>query len=85
MEWLTRMNSMSKGPITTLSLGRTVSKVVEGRRPNSESFSSMSPMVRAVPYIGAFTSRKTNGSAPVWSSWPWVITKAFTFSLFFLR
>ena len=85
MEWLTLMNSMSKGPMDILSLGRTVSRTVERARPNSSSFSSMSPKVRAVPYIGASISRSTNGRAPVWSSWPCVIMNAFTFSRFLNR
>ncbi len=79
------MNSTLKGPTETTSRGLTVSKTVEPTRSNSLNFSSMRPRVRVVAYIGAFISRSIKGSAPVWSSWPWVMKNAFTLSLFLLR
>ena len=34
----------------------------------------------AVPYTGRSNSRSRNGTAPIWSSWPWVRIRARIFS-----
>src|ERR1700687_2214038 len=84
--WVTGMNSISKGPISTRRPpGMTSRSVVDWRRPASSRRFFTSASVKRVPYTGTLRSRRMYGSAPMWSSWPCVRTMARTCARFCLR
>src|SRR4051812_22437847 len=67
--------STSNGPSSRLSPGGTSSSSMSLRRCSS-SFERAIAIVRRPPKTGggSSSSRSTNGSAPRWSPWPWVMT-----------
>ena len=83
MEWFTCMNSTSKHPSFIWLPGGVTLSFAEPVRLCSFSLLSISPIVRAVPYTGTFSFFKRYGTAPIWSSWPWVITTPLILSRFF--
>ncbi len=75
IEWLTAMNSQSKGPIRSRRPSSTSS--VYGRIRCSWSLASISARVSWEPISGmSGFSRSRYGTPPMWSSWPWVRTMA---------
>ncbi len=79
MEWLTAMNSQSKGPMRSRSPSLTSSTY--GRIRCSASLASIRARVSLEPISGmSGFSRRRNGTAPMWSSCPWVRTMPSTLS-----
>ena len=71
IEWLTAMNSQSKAPSRSRWPSRTVSEY--GVIRCSLSFASTSARVSCEPIRGmSGRSLSRYGTAPMWSSWPWV-------------
>src|SRR5919199_1231350 len=77
IEWLTATNSHSNGPNRSTCPSRTAS--VYGVIRCSFSFASTKARVSWEPTSGrSGRSRSRYGTAPMWSSWPWVRTTATT-------
>ena len=73
IEWLTARNSQSNGP--RRSRWPSVTSRVYGRMRCSWSLASMKARVSLEPISGmSGFSRSRYGTAPMWSSWPWVRT-----------
>ena len=75
---VTRRKRMSNGPSRISSPGATVRKSARSLTPCSSSLPSSSASVSEVPYTGRAASRNRYGSAPMWSSCPWVRTAAWS-------
>ena len=82
IEWFVLINSILKSPKWMLCPNLTTLRFTTSINSCSTSFPSMIPIVSFVAYTGAFISFNTKGSAPIWSSWPCVITKPLIFFLF---
>ena len=80
IEWLTATNSSSKGPRVSRSPAFTLWWIVSLSRC-SRSLESRKARVSSEPTSGMSPrSRRRYGVAPMWSSWPWVSTRASTWS-----
>ena len=80
MEWLTATNSSSNGPKVICSPSATTCCTVFFSRC-SRSLEPTSARVSCEPTSGMSSrSRSRYGTAPMWSSWPWVSTTASTAS-----
>ena len=73
MEWFTEKKSMPSDPSCTWSPERTSRKLGFLMRCSS-NLPAMKPSVSFEEKIGTLGLRSARryGSAPVWSSWPWV-------------
>ena len=74
IEWVTRRNSASNGPTFRGGSPAAISTIsASPSRRCSSSFPRTSASVKRVPRIGTGpTSRMNQGTAPMWSSCPWV-------------
>src|SRR6266542_1033236 len=76
MEWVTRRNRIRNGPASAGSPGTISLSSARSRTPCSSSLPSSRARVSAVPYTVVLVSRRRYGTAPMWSSCPWVRTTA---------
>ena len=75
IEWLTAKYSQSHGPCRSRAPSATSSRC--GVRRCSLHFSATSASVNRDPTtVRSGRWRSRNGTAPMWSSWPWVSTRA---------
>ena len=84
MECVTRTASMANGPASNRSpMSITLNRDPSPQRLNSFMRRSMSCMVNKPPYTGVDGSSAgmTHGNAPMWSSWPCVMSTASILSL----
>jgi hypothetical protein len=72
MLWVTWMNSMPNGPRVISSRALTFFRNRSVGRPCSWSLRAASPSVKSLPYTGTRAFSNSQGSAPMWSSWPCV-------------
>ncbi len=80
MECVTAANSRSNAP--TVMRSPSATSVVGGASRCSLSFASRNASVSVEPMIGRSSRRRSRyGTAPMWSSWPWVSTTASTWSM----